>query len=127
MIAVGVAAVTSKNARLEDPPPGPGFTTVRTPVPDCTRLDTGTAAVKLSPLTNVVGRAWPFHCTKEPETNPTPLTVKVRPCVPGFSLAGARGWPINGTEFEDACSDCASTNNSDPKTNKRNGIVHSQS
>src|SRR5258708_2319951 len=127
MIADGVAAVTSKNAKLDDPPPGPEFTTVPMPVPAGARLEAGTVAVKLSPLTKVVGRACPFHCTTEPETNPTPPTVNVSPCVPGFALVGARGRPINGTGFEDACSDCASTNNSEPKTNRRNVIVHSRS
>jgi hypothetical protein len=90
MIADGVVAVTSKNAKLEDPPPGAGFTTVTMPVPGCARLEAGTAAVTLSAPTNVVGRACPFHCTTDPETNPAPLTVTVTPCVPGFALVCER-------------------------------------
>src|ERR1700687_889180 len=106
MIAVGVVRVTSKKAKLEDPPPGAGFTTVTTPVPACARLDAGTAACKVSPLTKVVARACPFHCASEPETNPTPLMVIVRPPEPGVALAGASGWPMNGTGFEAAGRDC---------------------
>src|ERR1700727_2996595 len=97
MSAIGVAEVTSKNAMLEVPPPGAGFTTVTMPVPGCARLEAGIAAVNFSVFTNVVGRASPFHCTTEPDTNPTPSTLNVTRRVPGFALVGARGWPMNGT------------------------------
>ena len=69
-------------------------------------LDAGTTAFKVSALTKVAARACPFHCTRAPETNPTPLMVIVRPCAPGVALAGTSGWPINGTGFEIAGWDC---------------------
>src|SRR5258708_12766695 len=109
MIADGVAAVTSKNAKLDDPPPGPGFTTVTMPVPAGARLEAGTVAVKLSPLPKVVGRACPFHCTTEPATNPTPPTVKGSPCLPAFALLRSPTRPVNPTRFEDHSTTCSST------------------
>ena len=35
------------------------------------------AAVSCVVLTNVVGRSWPFHCTREPVPNPVPVSVSV--------------------------------------------------
>ena len=54
-------------------------------------------AVSLVLLTNVVVRELPFHFTTEVETNPVPFTVRVKPALPGATLAGTSGWLTKGT------------------------------
>jgi hypothetical protein len=49
------------------------------------------SAVSLVALTNVVGRSWPFHCTREPVPKPVPVTVTVKsdPTRPESGIAAA--------------------------------------
>src|SRR5438552_16680242 len=50
----------------------------------------GMAAVTCVPLTKVVVRAAPFHCTTAPETKLLPLTVSVKAAPPAVALFGTR-------------------------------------
>ena len=75
-------------AALEVPPPGEGFTTVTCPEPVAATSAVVIAAVSCAALTNVVGRALPFHCTTEPATNPVPFTVRVNAPDPATTLEG---------------------------------------
>ena len=59
--------------------------------------DDDIAAFSCELVTNVVERALPFHFTTEVETNPVPFTVRVKPALPGATLAGTSGWLTKGT------------------------------
>src|ERR1700748_2716900 len=52
-------------------------------VPSSTRSDAGMAAVSLVADTKCVLRATPFHSSLAPDTNCVPLTVRVKPSLPG--------------------------------------------
>ncbi len=94
-----VDLVTSKKATFELPPPGAGLTTATEAVLAAEISEAGMAAVTFDLLTNVVGRALPFQSTTEPDTNPVPFTVSVKPAPPGATAVGLNGWLIKGTGF----------------------------
>src|SRR5260370_314009 len=73
---------------FESPPPGLGVTTVTEAVPGRVTSEAGMVAVNCELLTKVVGRAAPFQFTREPETKPVPLTMRVKPAAPGAALSG---------------------------------------
>ena len=54
---------------------GPGLLTVSEPLPWFCRSEAVRATCKTVVLTTVVGRAEPFHCTTEFDSNPVPVTV----------------------------------------------------
>src|SRR5215475_28182 len=56
----------------------------------------GTVAESLEVLTKTVVSELPFHCTVEPETNPVPVTTRLRSGPPGATAAGPNGFR-NGT------------------------------
>jgi hypothetical protein len=66
------AGLIVKVVALETPPPGGGLKIVRLAVPGLFRSLAGMVAVSCVALTNVVGRALPFHRTTAPLTNPLP-------------------------------------------------------
>jgi hypothetical protein len=94
-----VAPVTVNHATLDVPPPGPGFVTETERVPLVATSGEEICAVTRPALTKVVGRAAPFHFTIVPETNPAPLTVKIKPELPGATLVGDKGWLTVGAGF----------------------------
>jgi hypothetical protein len=92
-------AATGKNATLEPPPPGKGFTTSTMAVLVVAMSAAGTTAVSRELETNVVVSWEPSQFTVDPETNPVPFTVSVNPDPPGAAAAGTRGWLMKGTGF----------------------------
>jgi hypothetical protein len=77
------------NVRPPDvPPPGAGFTAVTEAVPAVATSLAEIAAVNCLPLTKVVVRALPFHCTVAPETKFVPVTASVNPAPPAVALEG---------------------------------------
>jgi hypothetical protein len=79
------------------PPPGIGFTTLTTAVPEVAMSDAGTVPVSWEPLTKVVANDLPFQFTTEPGTKPLPFTVREKPAPPGAVLVGTSGVLISGT------------------------------
>ena len=59
------------------PPPGAGVSTFICAVPLDAMSAAAIDACNCAALTNVVGRAAPFHCTVEEEVKPLPLAVSV--------------------------------------------------
>ena len=89
----------SRKVTFEIPPPGVGFTTVTEAVLAAAISEARMLARNCEAFTKVVTRAWPFHFTTEPETNPVPCTVSVNPAPPGITASGTRGRLIRGTGF----------------------------
>ena len=95
------------NLRAPDvPPPGEGFTTVTEAVPAAPMSLAKIAAVNCVPLTKVVARALPFHCTVEVATKFVPVTVIVNPVPPApttpigrfrpaIGCAAPKLWPVS--------------------------------
>jgi hypothetical protein len=80
--------LTAKLTADEVPPPGAGLDTVTftfSPVATSAAL---IDAVNWDPLTKVVERALPPHCTVELELNPLPFTVSVKAPDPAAADAG---------------------------------------
>ena len=88
LVIVGTGLFTVKFTEFEVPPPGEGLTTVTETVPAVAMSPADIAAVNCVPLTNVLARALPFHCTVEPETKFVPLTVSVNADPPAMALEG---------------------------------------
>jgi hypothetical protein len=72
----------------EVPPPGVGVVTVTVTLPVVAISAAVIAAVICVPLTKVVVRGLPFHCTTDAASNPVPVTVKVKPAPPTVTVAG---------------------------------------
>src|SRR5450432_67557 len=87
-VAVGTGLLMMKFFECEVPPPGAGFITVTSTVPALAMSEAVIAAVSVVLLTKVVGRAEPFHCTTEVETNFVPVTVRVNAESPAVMLLG---------------------------------------
>jgi len=76
---------------LDVPPPGVGLVTVIVAVLALAMLPAGTVAVNCELLTKLVASATLFQFTFEPETNPVPLTVRVKLGPPGATALGTSG------------------------------------
>src|SRR5436309_942562 len=75
---------------VEVPPPGAGVTTVTSEVPAAATSRLEMAAWSSAPLTKVVPRAAPFHCTTDDGMKLPPLTASVKGAVPAVALLGER-------------------------------------
>src|SRR5437762_782838 len=75
---------------VEVPPPGAGVTTVTCEVPAAATSTLEMAAWSSVPLTKVVPRAAPFHCTTDDGMKLPPLTASVKGAVPAVALLGER-------------------------------------
>jgi hypothetical protein len=84
-------SLTGRNTTFDMPPPGAGLATVTEPVEAVAMSEPRIVAVSCEPLTNVVVRGLPFQFTTDPDTNPVPFTVSVKPAPPGATLAGISG------------------------------------
>ena len=90
-VRVGAEAALIVNDRLPDvPPPGAGFVTVTVAVPAVAISAAVIAAVSCVALTNVVVLAAPLNFTTDVDTNPVPLTVRVKAAPPAVALVGER-------------------------------------
>jgi len=90
-LSAGDEAVLIVNDRLPDvPPPGAGFVTVTVAIPAAAISAAVIAAVNCVALTNVVVLAAPLNFTTDVETNPVPLTVRVKAAPPAVALVGER-------------------------------------
>jgi hypothetical protein len=90
--AVVVLALPSiANWKAVDVPPlATGFNTVTSAVPTEATSAALIAAVNCVELTTVVLRAEPFHCTVDPETKFTPVTVSVKSGEPAVVSIGLK-------------------------------------
>jgi hypothetical protein len=85
--AAGSAATTNVNTLLV-PPPGAVLTTA---TPTLRAVETSAALIAARSsvlLTKVVGRASPFQCATELDTNPVRAAVSVNPAPPATTLVG---------------------------------------
>ena len=90
-VSVGPETALIVNDRLPDvPPPGAGFVTVTVAVPAVAISAAVIAAVNCVALTNVVVLAAPLNFTTDVDTNPVPLTVRVKAAPPAVALVGER-------------------------------------
>jgi mRNA-degrading endonuclease toxin of MazEF toxin-antitoxin module len=89
-VAVGTGLLMVKVSAFDVPPPGEAFSTVTEAVPAVAMSLAEIAAVNCVPLTKVVVRALPFHCTTELVTKFVPVTVSVNPAPPAVALEGER-------------------------------------
>ena len=90
-VRVGAEAALIVNDRLPDvPPPGAGLVTVTVAVPAVAISAAVIAAVNCVALTNVVVLAAPLNFTTDVDTNPVPLTVRVKAAPPAVALVGER-------------------------------------
>ena len=87
-VIVGTGLLTVKFVAVDVPPPGTGLVTVTPKVPAVAMSAAVIAAVTWVALTNVVVRALPLNFTLDPETNPVPLTVRVKAVPPAVALEG---------------------------------------
>src|SRR5271154_4731780 len=87
MTGAGLAVIETEKG-VEVPPPGGGLSTVTWPVPTALRSEARIAAVSCVPVTKVVTRACPFHCTTDADVNPLPLTAMLAPAPPPLSDEG---------------------------------------
>jgi hypothetical protein len=86
---VGAEAALIVNDKLPDvPPPGAPFVTVTVAVPAVAISAPVIAAVNCVALTNVVVLAAPLNFTTDVDTNPVPLTVRVKAAPPAVALVG---------------------------------------
>ena len=81
--------IVKANALLE-PPPGLGVETETCAVPAAAMSAAVMAACKLVLDTNVVVRAFPFHCTVEEDTKLVPVTVRVNAAPPATTELGLK-------------------------------------
>lgn len=77
-------------AAFDVPPPGAGLETVTLAVPGLAISAAAMAAVNCVPLTKVVVRFEPFHCTVEVATKLLPLTVSTKAAPNAVALFGLR-------------------------------------
>ena len=87
-VTIGVGLLMANAMLFELPPPGAGDVTVTCAVPATVTSDACNVACNCVALTNVVGRALPFHNTVDDEVNPEPFTVSVVTAVPMVADAG---------------------------------------
>ena len=80
----------AKIMAAELPPPGAGVTTVTCEVPAPATSTVEIAAWSSAPLTKVVTRAAPFHCTTDDGMKLPPLTASVKAAAPAVALLGER-------------------------------------
>jgi len=85
-VTPGGGLLMVKASALEVPPPGPAFTTVTCATPAAAMSLARIWAVSCEPLTNVVARLLPFHCTVEAEMKFEPFTVRENPGLPAVTL-----------------------------------------
>ena len=88
-LIVGAALSIVKEIAF-DVPPGAGFVTVTVAVPAVAISAAVIAAVNFVVLTNVVVLAAPLNFTTDVDTNPVPLTVRVKAAPPAVALDGER-------------------------------------
>ncbi len=90
-VSVGpAAALIVKDTVADVPPPGAGLVTVTVAVPAVAISAAVIAAVNCVAPTNVVVLAAPLNFTTDVDTNPVPLTVRVKAAPPAVALAGER-------------------------------------
>ena len=87
-VSVGTGLLMLKVAAFDVPPPGVGLNTVTCAVPPVAISAAVMAAVTWAPLTKVVVRLKPFHCTTEAPTKFEPFTVSVKADPPARALGG---------------------------------------
>ena len=88
-VSVGPEAALMVNDRFPDvPPPGVGFVTLTVAVPAVAISAAVIAAVNCVALTSVVVLAAPLNFTTDVDTNPVPLTVRVKAAPPAVALVG---------------------------------------
>src|SRR5207248_8446897 len=75
-------------SEAEVPPPGDGVNTLTSAEPVDARSVTEIVACSCEELTNVVGRALPFHCTTDEDVKLLPFTVSVIGPPPENALVG---------------------------------------
>ena len=94
-VSVGAEAALIVNDRLPDvPPPGAGFVTVTVAVPAVAISAAVIAAVNCVALTKVVVLAAPLNFTTDVDTNPVPLTLRVKAAPPAVALDGDREFSV---------------------------------
>jgi hypothetical protein len=86
----GAGLLAMKVAVLDGPPPGPGLKTVTDDSAAEAMSLAAMKAVRLEPLTKVVARLEPFHCTVELLTKLAPNTLKAKPDPPTVTELGER-------------------------------------
>lgn len=87
-VAVG-AGLLIVNAKFEEvPPPGAGLMTETWAVPPLATSAAVMAACTCVPVTYVVVRADPFHCTTDVERKPVPVRVMDPPLLPATKVLG---------------------------------------
>ena len=90
-VSAGPEAGLIVNDRLPDvPPPGAGFVTLTVAVPAVVISAAVIAAVNCVALTKVVALAAPLNFTTDVDTNPVPLTLRVKAAPPAIALVGER-------------------------------------
>jgi hypothetical protein len=75
----------------------PGLETVIVAVPCDDTSAVEIEAASCEALKNVVARGLPFQFTIDPDTKPVPLTVRVKPELPGATVVGTSGSLMSGT------------------------------
>jgi len=83
-----VVPCTVNITTFDIPPPGEGLVTVTTSGPATAWSDAYMVAANWVGDTNVVGRDSPLKLTTEPDMNPDPLTVNVKPPLPAIEEIG---------------------------------------
>ena len=90
-VSVGPETALIVKERVPDvPPPGAGLVTVTVAVPAVAISAAAIAAVNCVALTKVVVLVAPLNFTTDVDTNPVPLTVKVKAAPPAVALVGER-------------------------------------
>src|SRR5499427_5501278 len=87
-IGAGVGAAMVRAREFEVPPPDPGVDTLTWANPALAMSVAATLAWSWVPLTKVVVRLLPFHCTTEVEAKLAPVTVSVKPGLPAVTVLG---------------------------------------
>src|SRR4051812_21367491 len=98
----GGARIANGDA-FDAPPPGAGENTRIVAEPAVAMSAAPIAACTCVLLTNVVGRAAPFHCTTDVAMKPVPVMVSVNAAPPAGAFSGDRA-VIAGTGFSDGSS-----------------------
>src|SRR5215472_9976429 len=87
-IGAGVGAAMVRAREFEVPPPDPGVDTLTWADPALAMSAAATLAWSWVPLTKVVVRLLPFHCTTEVEAKLAPVTMSVKPGLPAVTVLG---------------------------------------
>ncbi len=83
--SVGAGLLIVNVIEADVPPPGAGFTTVTAAVPAVAKSASGTTAVRVVALTNVVVSGVPFQSTTDAATKLVPVIVSVDPAAPAVA------------------------------------------